>query len=115
MRVLLWIIASGLMIAGAACCCRQAAKPEQMAQKSRADPELSLQKFIAAHVGKLSPLARENNLAQWQAATTGKKEAYAKVSRLEMAIRKIYADPDAYAYLKKTRAAGLIQDPLLRR
>ncbi len=115
MRALLSIIVGGVIIVGAGCCCRQAAKPDPVTAGPAADAELELQKFITAHVARLEPLGRENNLAQWQAASTGKKEAYQKNSQLEIAIRKLHADPVAYAYLEKTRAGGRIHDPLLRR
>jgi peptidyl-dipeptidase A len=77
--------------------------------------EVQLNTFIDNHVQKVKPLAKESNLAYWEAATTGKKEAYDKVSELELQIRTIYSDPHDYATLKQMQASGCVHDPVLAR
>lgn len=59
--------------------------------------EKQLEKFIAAYVGKIRPVAKEANLAYWDAATTGNSEDYDKVSKLELRIRLIYSNPEEFA------------------
>ena len=77
--------------------------------------EVQLNTFIDNHVQQVKPLAKEAHLAYWEAATTGKKEAYDMVSELELQIRRIYSDPNDYATLKQMQASGDIKDPLLVR
>ena len=40
--------------------------------------EVALRTFIDNHVAKVRPLAIQSNLADWEAAATGKSEAYDK-------------------------------------
>ena len=44
--------------------------------------EPTLDKFIQDHVATVRPLAIQSNLADWEAATTGKSEAYDKAGKL---------------------------------
>jgi len=77
--------------------------------------EAALQTFINDHVDKVQPLATQSNLADWEAATTGKPEAYDKSGRLRLQIRQVYSDANDYAYLESTKASGQVKDPLLAR
>ena len=77
--------------------------------------EKQLQTFIDNHVAKVKPLSKENNLAYWAAATTGKEEDYDKVSELTLKLRQIYSDPNDFAMLKEMKASGEIKNPLLKR
>lgn len=77
--------------------------------------EAALQTFINDHVDKVQPMAIQSNLADWEAATTGKAEAYEKSGRLRLQIRQVYSDAEDYAYLKSLRASGQVNDPLLAR
>ncbi len=77
--------------------------------------ETTLDKFIQDHVAKVRPLAIQSNLADWEAATTGKSEAYDKAGKLRLEIRQIYSNPADYATLKSTKASGKVKDPLLTR
>lgn len=71
--------------------------------------------FLAQHQATVAPLEREANLAWWEAATTGKDEAYARQAELQTKLETIYTDPQAFAYLKELRAKGAVKDPRLRR
>ena len=77
--------------------------------------EAALQTFIDNHVAKVRPLAIQSNLADWEAATTGKPEAYDKAGKLRLQIRQVYSDANDYAYLKSAKASGQVKDPLLAR
>jgi peptidyl-dipeptidase A len=77
--------------------------------------EKQLQEFIAAHVAKIEPLATQANLTHWDASTTGKRECYDKLSRLEIRIRRIYSNPQEYAFLKDAKGAGRVTDARLAR
>ncbi len=77
--------------------------------------EQELKQFISAHVEKIKPLAKQRNLASWDAAASGKAEDYEKASALTLQIRRLYSDPDAFAYLKGLKESGGLQNPLLAR
>lgn len=77
--------------------------------------EKELQTFIDNHVAKVKPLSRENNLAYWDAAITGKEEIYNKVSELTLNIRRIYSNPENFAMLKEAKASGQVQNDILAR
>ena len=77
--------------------------------------EKELQTFITNHVAKIKPLSKEANLAEWEAATTGKEEAYDKSSELTLKIRQIYSDSNDFAFLKEMKASGQIKDKILER
>ena len=77
--------------------------------------ERELQQFISAHVEKIKPLARQRNLASWDAAASGKAEDYEKASALTLQIRQVYSNPRDFALLKSIRESRAVQDPLLAR
>ena len=77
--------------------------------------ERQLREFITAHVARVEPLSDEVNLAYWDASTTGKPEYYAKLSELQIRIRKIHSDPQEYAFLKAAKESGEIKDTRLAR
>jgi len=74
-----------------------------------------LKEFISKHVAQTKPLHREAALAYWQAAVSGEAAHYDRFSALELKIRRIYSDPEAFAKLKAARAAGPLDDALLAR
>ncbi len=77
--------------------------------------EKDLQAFITSHVETIKPLEKQAALAWWDAATTGNAEAYDRSSELTLKIRKIYSDPDDFAYIKNLHDSGQIGNPLLAR
>ena len=80
--------------------------------------ERELNEFIAAHVQRIEPLARERNLTYWRASTSGKSEDYEELNRLNLAIREIYSNPEEFARLRESRESGEsggIVEPRLRR
>ncbi|UCG56623.1 MAG: M2 family metallopeptidase [Phycisphaerales bacterium] len=79
------------------------------------EQEKQLQEFIQAHISRIEPLATQANLTYWQAATTGKSEAYERLKQLQLRIREIHSDADEYALLKKLRESGQIRDARLTR
>jgi peptidyl-dipeptidase A len=74
-----------------------------------------LEGFITSHVEKVEPLAKEQSLAGWDAATTGKPEDYERASQTTLKIRRIYSNPKEYAFLKNIKESGQIKDPMLAR
>jgi peptidyl-dipeptidase A len=77
--------------------------------------ERKLQTFINKHVEKVKPLSKENNLAYWAAASSGKEEDYDKVKELTLKIRQIYSDPNNFAMLKEMKDSGKIKNELMKR
>jgi len=74
-----------------------------------------LKGFITAHEEKVKPLAKQQSLAWWDAATTGKPEDYERASSLTLQIRQIYSDPQEFALLKDWKESGQVKDALSAR
>lgn len=72
-------------------------------------------RFIQEHLTVMEPLAREANLAYWEAATSGKAEAYDRYGALELQRRQIYSNAEEYAFLKKMNEQGGLTDPVVER
>jgi peptidyl-dipeptidase A len=77
--------------------------------------EKELEAFIQKHVVQLEPLETKSNLTYWDAATTGKKEYYARHKDLQLQIRQIYSNTQEFAFLKHMRESGQIRNPHLQR
>ena len=74
-----------------------------------------LEGFIAAHVEKIKPLAKQQSLAWWDAATTGESEDYERASGMTLKIRRIYSNPREFALLKDWKESGQVKDALSAR
>jgi peptidyl-dipeptidase A len=72
-------------------------------------------RFLADHEKLVAPLEKEANLAWWEAATTGREEAYAKQAALQTKLETVYTDPKAFAYLKALKEKNVVKDPKLGR
>jgi peptidyl-dipeptidase A len=77
--------------------------------------EMELKAFLDSYVAKIQPLMKKREAAYWEATGTGKKEAYALYAGYEVDYKKIHADKENFALLKKFRESGKIQDPILAR
>jgi len=77
--------------------------------------EKDLQLFVTNHVAKIKPMEKEAALASWNAAITGDSNDYDLSSELTLQLRKIYSNPDEFAFLKALRESGDIRDPMLAR
>jgi len=74
-----------------------------------------LARFLADCEKLVAPLEKEANLAWWEAATTGREEAYAKQAALQTKLETVYTDPKAFAYLKALKEKNVVKDPKLGR
>ncbi len=74
-----------------------------------------LQAFIREHVAAIEPLEKAVSLAYWNFTTTGKKEYEQEVTRLHVALRKVYADPARFERLKSLTDNQIINDQTLAR
>jgi len=77
--------------------------------------EAQLKDFIAAHVEKIKPLEKQENLAWWEAAVTGDPKAYDRNSELTLQLRRVRSNPSEFALLKDLKESGQVVDPLLSR
>jgi len=77
--------------------------------------EKQLQEFVDSHVEKVRPMHKEASLAYWDAATSGKAADYEKVSELTLEIRRVYSNPEDFAYLKEVKESGRPKNRLLAR
>jgi peptidyl-dipeptidase A len=75
--------------------------------------ENQLQKFITAHVEKIKPMEKEANLADWDAAVTGKSEDYDRFSKLMLEILRVYSDPQEFAFLKDMKKSAEVKEARL--
>ncbi|MBC8218801.1 MAG: M3 family oligoendopeptidase [Planctomycetes bacterium] len=82
---------------------------------ARNTEEKRLQDFINGHVAVVDPLTAKANLAYWDASTTGKPEDYDKLGKLQLDIRRIYSDPQDFAFLKETKESGAVKNAKLAR
>ncbi len=74
-----------------------------------------LREFIRDHVNTVEPMIKAANLAYWNFTTTGRKEHEEEVTRLHVALRKIYANRDRFEQLRALMDSKPIQDPVLAR
>ena len=74
-----------------------------------------LAQFIQEHVAQVEPLDKVVNLAYWNFTTTGKKEYEEELTRLQVALRKIYADRAQFEQLKSLMDGHSIDDPVVVR
>jgi len=74
-----------------------------------------LQEFFREHIATIESMEKAANLAYWNFTTTGKKEYEEEVTRLHVALRKVYADPARFERLKSLTDSQPIDDPVLAR
>ena len=74
-----------------------------------------LEGFIESHVEKVKPLAKQQSLAWWDAATTGESEAYERASKTTLKIRQIYSNPQEFALLRDFKESGQVKEALSAR
>lgn len=71
--------------------------------------------FLAEQERLVAPLMKEAALAYWEAATTGKDEAYQRQAALQTRLETVFTDAKTFAYLREVKASGAVTDPLERR
>ena len=74
-----------------------------------------LQEFFREHIATIEPMEKAANLAYWNFTTTGKKEYEEEITRLHVALRKVYADRARFERLRSLTDSQPIDDPLLAR
>ena len=79
------------------------------------DRQEQAQMFVNAHVEKIKPIMIKANLADWDAAASGKSEDYDRAGELRLKIRQIYSNSKDYAFVKDLRDSGQITDAVLAR
>ena len=75
----------------------------------------ALRQFIDDQVTRVAPIETEANLAYWDFTTTGKAEYEERFTRLRVALRRVYADRQAFEQLEGLTDGQPIDDPLLAR
>ena len=77
--------------------------------------EKQLEQFIEIHIAKVEPLTTQANLAYWDASTTGRPEDYERFNNLQLEIRRIYNNPEEFAFLKDIKESGQVGNARLAR
>lgn len=72
-------------------------------------------RFLAQHEAAVVSLEKATNLAWWEAATTGKEEAYARQAELQTKLETVYTDRKAFSYLRELKAKKVVTEPKLAR
>ena len=81
----------------------------------QAQMKQELADFIRKHDSVLIPLSKETNLANWNAAITGKPEDWKKAEMLQLEMVKLFANKESLARLEEIKLSGLISDTLMAR
>ena len=71
--------------------------------------------FLKDYEAKAIPLSRESSLASFNASISGQDADYEKSSELDLAFKKLHADPETFARIKAFREGGQVTDPVLKR
>jgi peptidyl-dipeptidase A len=74
-----------------------------------------LQDFVRKHVAAVEPMEKAANLAYWNFTTTGEKQFEEEVTRLHVALRKVYADRARFQQMMTLTDGQTVDDPLLAR
>lgn len=80
---------------------------------NKQEKELSV--FIDNYVQKFEPLEEQYNQAYWDSAATGSREKFAEQAALELKIRQLSSNSQEFAFLKKLKESGQIEDAKLTR
>lgn len=75
----------------------------------------ALEQFLRQQVDMVQPLDKAAGLAYWNFTTTGDKRYEDELARLQVALRKIYADRDRFKQLQALTVDRQIDDPLTAR
>src|SRR2546426_1187297 len=87
----------------------------EIARAAPAQRQQAVARFIDELVAEIEPLQRSYNEATWMASITGASEHVAESARLDAQIRKVFARPEPYGFLREIRSRGGVSDRLLQR
>jgi len=68
--------------------------------------EAQARTFLKTYTEELAELEIRANLAEWQAANSGREEDFAAAATATLAVRKYHSDPAAYQRVRQLRAAA---------
>ena len=100
------LLALSTMLMSGAAGCPRSAPPEPGAPQPVASSVDSARAYAAAYEARVAPVAKELNLAYWDATTSGDAEAFARAGELELQLRQLHADPAEFE-----RQAGWLKEP----
>jgi len=86
-------------LAGCLAGCPKTTTPEPAVQESAVSPIEQARTFADAYEARVAPVAKDLNLAYWDATTSGDAEAYARAGELDLQLRQLHADPTEFAQL----------------
>jgi peptidyl-dipeptidase A len=76
---------------------------------------MAFEQFVDQLVARVAPLHRDMVLAKFEASVSGQEADYARAAELELELKAVYGDREAFARLERWREAGTVTDPLLAR
>ena len=77
--------------------------------------EVRARKFIKEFVDRHRPLEKANNIAWWEASTTGRDEDFQQKQEAQNRLDAMLADPVQFQRLNTIRESGRIKDKLIKR
>ena len=96
--------------------CPKTTTTEPAVQEAAVSPMDQALAFAAAYEARVAPVAKQLNLAYWDATTTGDAAAFGRAGELDLQLRQLHADPAEFsrlvAWLDDPAVAA---DPLLAR
>jgi peptidyl-dipeptidase A len=72
----------------------------------------AIRSFLDAHVARIEPLARDVNLAYWNATISGRREDFDRYAQLEVELQKVYTNPREFQEVKGWHESGDGRDAL---
>ncbi len=96
--------------------CPKTTDPEPAAEVVQASAVEQAMAFAAAYEARVAPVAKELNLAYWDATTSGDADAFAHAGELELKLRTLHADPAEFESIQGWLADDTVTaEPLLQR
>lgn len=77
--------------------------------------EMVLKDILSSTESLIHPLYTESSNAYWNGTITGDNNEFAKYSEANIAMSKIYSNPEVFQKLQAIKERGNIKDPLLKR
>ncbi len=71
--------------------------------------------FLENYLKEFERLRKEWTFAEWEAAVTGKKEAFEKAAKADLALKTLHSDHEKYERICRLLEKGEYLDPLTRR
>jgi peptidyl-dipeptidase A len=109
-------LAAAAVILAVAAGCPKTTSTDPAAQEATVSPVDQAIVFLAAYEARVAPVAKQLNLAYWDATTSGDAAAFARAGELDLQLRQLHADPSEFALIEAWLSdPAVTADPLVLR